>query len=77
MCTFCSPSGPLCTFNQPLNCPTIEGAPHPLDDEGRYNCKGIIDRLMLAPDGAFEIHDYKTGSSLPDEAELDDSLSRS
>jgi putative RecB family exonuclease len=43
----------------------------PLDDEGRYKCKGIIDRLMLAPDGAFEVHDYKTGSNLPDQAELD------
>ena len=43
----------------------------PLDKEGRYNCKGIIDRLMLAPDGAFEIHDYKTSSSLPEQAEAD------
>jgi len=43
----------------------------PLDDTGRYKCKGIIDRLMLAPDGAFEVHDYKTGSKLPDQAELD------
>ncbi|MCJ7485950.1 MAG: PD-(D/E)XK nuclease family protein [Candidatus Aminicenantes bacterium] len=44
----------------------------PLDDAGRYKCKGIIDRLMLAPDGAFEVHDYKTGSKLPDQAELDE-----
>ncbi len=43
----------------------------PLDGEGRYNCKGIIDRLMLAPDGAFEVHDYKTSSSLPEQADLD------
>jgi putative RecB family exonuclease len=43
----------------------------PLDAEGRYKCKGIIDRLMRAPDGAFEVHDYKTGSSLPEQAELD------
>ncbi|MBE3042283.1 PD-(D/E)XK nuclease family protein [Candidatus Bathyarchaeota archaeon] len=43
----------------------------PLDDSGRYKCKGFIDRLMLAPDGAFEVHDYKTGSKLPDQAELD------
>jgi hypothetical protein len=26
---------------------------------------------MLAPDGAFEIHDYKSGSSLPEQAEID------
>ncbi len=43
----------------------------PLDAERRYNCKGIIDRLILAPDGSFEIHDYKTGSKLPDQTELD------
>jgi putative RecB family exonuclease len=43
----------------------------PLDDAGRYRLKGIIDRLMLAPDGVFEVHDYKTGSKLPDQRELD------
>jgi putative RecB family exonuclease len=43
----------------------------PLDAAGRYKFKGIIDRLMLAPDGAFEVHDYKTGSKLPEQAELD------
>lgn len=43
----------------------------PLDDAGRYKCKGIIDRLMLAPDGVFEVHDYKTGSKLPEQRELD------
>jgi putative RecB family exonuclease len=43
----------------------------PLAEGSRYLCKGIIDRLMLAPDGTFEIHDYKTGSSLPEQADLD------
>jgi len=43
----------------------------PLDDAGRYKCKGIIDRLMLAPDGAFEVHDYKTSSSPPEQGALD------
>jgi putative RecB family exonuclease len=43
-----------------------------LDDAGRYSCKGIIDRLMLAQDGTFEVHDYKTSSKLPDQAELDE-----
>jgi CRISPR/Cas system-associated exonuclease Cas4 (RecB family) len=42
-----------------------------LDDGGRYKMKGIIDRLMKAPDGAFEVHDYKTGSKLPDQREID------
>ena len=43
----------------------------PLDESKRYKFKGIIDRLMLAPDGAFEVHDYKTSSSLPDQAAVD------
>jgi len=43
----------------------------PLDEAARYNFKGIIDRLMLAPDGAFEVHDYKTGSTLPGQSEVD------
>jgi len=43
----------------------------PLAEGSHYNCKGIIDRLVLAPDGAFEIHDYKTGSSLPEQTDLD------
>lgn len=43
-----------------------------LDDEGQYNFGGIIDRLDLAPDGAFEIHDYKTSGSIPAQKELDE-----
>jgi putative RecB family exonuclease len=44
----------------------------PLDDRGRYRCKGIIDRLIVAPDGAYEVHDYKTGSKLPEQEKLDE-----
>jgi putative RecB family exonuclease len=44
----------------------------PLDEAGRYRCKGIIDRLMIAPDGVFEVHDYKTTSKLPEQRELDE-----
>ncbi len=44
----------------------------PLDDAGKYRFKGIVDRLMKAPDGAFEVHDYKTGSNLPEQKELDE-----
>lgn len=43
----------------------------PLDAAGRYLFKGILDRLMVAPDGVFEIHDYKTGAGLPEQADLD------
>ncbi|MBN2199117.1 MAG: PD-(D/E)XK nuclease family protein [Candidatus Aminicenantes bacterium] len=42
-----------------------------LDKEGRYGFKGVIDRLMKAPDGAFEIHDYKAGGTLPEQSKFD------
>ena len=42
-----------------------------LDKEGRYPFSGVIDRLVLAPDGTFEIHDYKTSSRPADQADVD------
>jgi putative RecB family exonuclease len=40
--------------------------------EGReYRIEGFVDRLSLAPDGAFEIHDYKTAKSLPSQDKVD------
>ena len=45
----------------------------PLEAAGaRFQIEGFIDRLALAPDGAFEIHDYKTGANLPPQRELDE-----
>lgn len=55
--------GRILGLERTIRFPLAEGSP--------YRCKGIIDRLMLAPDGAFEIHDYKTSSILPDQAEID------
>jgi putative RecB family exonuclease len=43
----------------------------PLDVDGRYAVRGVIDRLVRARDGALEIHDYKTGRRLPSQDELD------
>jgi putative RecB family exonuclease len=43
----------------------------PLDAEGRYAFRGVIDRLVRARDGALEIHDYKTGRRVPSQEELD------
>ena len=40
-------------------------------DGHEYKIEGFVDRLSLAPDGAFEIHDYKTAKSLPDQAHAD------
>lgn len=44
----------------------------PLDPEGKYRIKGFIDRLVEPEDGIFEIHDYKTGATLPKQADLKD-----
>jgi len=44
----------------------------PLTVDGReYRIEGFVDRLSIAPDGAVEIHDYKTAKSLPDQAHAD------
>lgn len=43
----------------------------PLDEEGKYKFHIRIDRLMDMGNGVYEVHDYKTGSSLPKQEELD------
>lgn len=40
-------------------------------EEGEYRIEGFVDRLVLARDGAFEIHDYKTAKTLPSQADMD------
>jgi len=42
-----------------------------LRGDGRYRIRGFIDRLSRRPDGTYEIHDYKTSSRLPTQAEAD------
>ena len=36
-----------------------------LDPGGRYEMRGIVDRLVRTGEGRYEIHDYKTGSMPP------------
>ncbi len=36
-----------------------------LDDQGRYQLQGFIDRLVCQEQGVYEIHDYKTSSGRP------------
>ncbi|UCE41161.1 MAG: PD-(D/E)XK nuclease family protein [Candidatus Aminicenantes bacterium] len=43
----------------------------PLDEQGRYKFHIRIDRLMDMGEGLYEVHDYKTGSSLSNQKELD------
>lgn len=40
-------------------------------DGHEYRIEGFVDRLALAPDGAFEIVDYKTAKSLPNQEHAD------
>lgn len=42
-----------------------------LDEQGRYKFHIRIDRLMDMGDGLYEVHDYKTSSSLPKQEDLD------
>jgi putative RecB family exonuclease len=42
-----------------------------LDESGRYVLQGYIDRLTDAGDGIYEIHDYKTANTLPEQEKID------
>ncbi len=43
----------------------------PIDSEGNYKIQGYIDRLDVAEDGTYEIHDYKTNQSMKKQSEID------
>jgi hypothetical protein len=43
-----------------------------LDGSGRYRMRGFVDRIARRGDGTYEIHDYKTSSHLPTQAEADE-----
>ncbi len=43
-----------------------------LDEKGEYMLQGYIDRLGFVEPGVYEIHDYKSSSSLPLQEYLDD-----
>ena len=42
-----------------------------LDNNGRYRLRGFIDRLDRTDKGTYEIHDYKTSRSLPEQRKMD------
>ena len=44
----------------------------PLDDKGEYRLRGYIDRIDQTGDGTYEIHDYKTSKSLPEQNKMDE-----
>jgi len=42
-----------------------------LDEAGAYRIRGVIDRVVRAPDGVIEIQDYKTSQRVPGQQKLD------
>jgi putative RecB family exonuclease len=42
-----------------------------LDNDGKYRFRAIIDRIGQAEDSVYEIHDYKTSSSIFDQQQAD------
>ena len=43
----------------------------PLDEEGKYQLQGYVDRIARRADGIIEIHDYKTSRNLPGQQKAD------
>jgi putative RecB family exonuclease len=43
----------------------------PIDEAGEYTILGYVDRIAVARDGTYEIHDYKTSGRLPTQAQID------
>jgi putative RecB family exonuclease len=43
-----------------------------LEGSGRHRMRGVVDRIARRGDGTYEIHDYKTSSHLPTQAEADE-----
>jgi putative RecB family exonuclease len=42
----------------------------PLDEAGRYRLEGYVDRIVRVEPGIYEVHDYKTGNTLPSAEDL-------
>ena len=42
----------------------------PLDPGGRYRMEGYVDRIVRVSPGTYEVHDYKTGGTLPSAEDL-------
>lgn len=59
-------------FNQSRTIHVEKRVSFALDKDGRCKIQGYIDRLAIAPDGTYEIHDYKTNKSLPTQRDKDE-----
>ena len=58
-------------FDQSRTLATEAHLVFPLDAAGSCKMQGYVDRIARRADGTFEIHDYKTGRTLPSQAEVD------
>ena len=58
-------------FDQDITIGTEMRIRFSLDDGGRYQFQGIIDRLARTQSGIYYIHDYKTSAYLPSQEDID------
>jgi RecB family exonuclease len=58
-------------FDQEITIGTEMRIKFSLDDGGKYQFQGIIDRLARTQDGVYAIHDYKTSAYLPGQEDAD------
>lgn len=58
-------------FDQSRTLATEAHLVFPLGAAGACKMQGYVDRISRRSDGTYEIHDYKTGRSLPSQAEVD------
>jgi putative RecB family exonuclease len=58
-------------FNKDITIGTEMRIRFSLDDNGKYQLQGLIDRLSRSPDGVHHINDYKTSAHLPGQEDVD------
>ncbi len=58
-------------FDRDRTLGTEKGVSFSLDSAGKYRMRGYIDRISRAPDGIYQIHDYKTSAHLPGQNDID------
>lgn len=58
-------------FNRDITIGTEMRIRFSLDDNGKYQLQGLIDRLSRSPDGVHHINDYKTSAYLPGQEDVD------
>jgi putative RecB family exonuclease len=58
-------------FQQSQTLGTEQNLEFSIDEQGRYQLRGVIDRIARRDDGTYEIHDYKTSKRLPGQREAD------